>query len=159
MRKHFRSSMLKVFFVSAGFFTALSQLFAAVSIENLKVEYSKTPIGIDIRQPRFSWQMTASGSERGQMQTAFEIVVKDPEGSVAWDSKKIIDGTSLGKVYSGSSLKAGTRYSWTVIVWDQSGKSYSNSSWFETGLMNFNPDLSAWEGAKWIGGGSGDLVL
>ena len=41
---------------------------AAVGLANLQVEYSTTPLGIDVRQPRFSWQMTATAGERGRGQ-------------------------------------------------------------------------------------------
>lgn len=51
--------------------------------------------------------------------------------------------------YNGSSLEPETEYSWELIVWDAKGKSYTQSSWFETGLMN--PAIEAWDGAKWIG--------
>ena len=56
-------------------------------------------------------------------------------------------------------MQATTRYNWTVTTWDQDGKSSKETSWFETGLLNSNADLSAWDGASWIGGSSDDLVL
>jgi alpha-L-rhamnosidase len=59
--------------------------------------------------------------------------------------------------YGGEALKPTTRYTWKVTVWDNFGKSASAASWFETGLMDTG--LGAWSGAKWIGGGSEDLVL
>jgi hypothetical protein len=44
---------------------SLQQARAAVVIQNLQVEYRKTPLGIDAVQPRFSWQMAATAAERG----------------------------------------------------------------------------------------------
>ena len=69
---------------------------------------------MDIEKPRFSWQMVTSLNEHGQIQTAYEITVKDPDGGIMWDSKKVEEGTSLGIVYSGTPLKASTRYSWML---------------------------------------------
>lgn len=128
-----------------------------VVINNLEVEYTKTPLGIDVALPRFSWQMEAPAGKRGYAQTKYQILVKDAEGKAVWNSGKVTGSRSLGIVYGGSKLKAATRYTWTVTVWDQTGVTSTNTSWFETGLMN--TQLSAWDGAQWIGGGDEDLVL
>ncbi len=65
----------------------------------------------------------------------------------------------VGVNYAGKPLKPETRYEWKVTVWNQKGNASEASSSFETGLMNPDPDLSAWSGARWIGGGSDDLVF
>ena len=36
-----------------------------------------------------------------------------------------------------------------LSVWDAKGKALTQSSRFETGLMN--PEIGAWDGARWIG--------
>ena len=132
---------------------------AAAVVKNLRVEYRNTPLGIDVTQPRFSWQMATTAGERGYAQTAYQIEIKDPKGNVVWDTKRTDNSVSLGITYAGSPLKAATRYSWTVTVWNQAGAKITAGSWFETGLMDPAPDSSAWGGAKWIGGGDEDLVL
>lgn len=118
-------------------------------IVNLQVEYTDHPIGIDVKLPRFSWQMLAAEGSRGYNQVAYQIIVKDAQGKVVWNSTRIKSGTALAVVYAGSPLKAATRYSWTVTVWDQAGGVSSSGSWFETGLMDTG--MSAWDGAQWIG--------
>ena len=128
-------------------------------VQNLQVEYANTPLGIDVQNPRFSWQMAASGLERGVYQSAYQLNVMDPNGKVMWDSKKIANDKSLNIEYSGSPLKPVTRYNWKVTVWDENGRPAVGSSWFETGLMDPDPKLSGWDGATWIGGGDGDLVF
>ncbi len=138
---------------------AVFQAHADDVITNLQVEYEKTPLGIDVAQPRFSWQMATTAGERGYSQTAYQLTVKDSKGNVVWDTRRIERSTSLGIGYAGSPLKSATRYSWTVDVWDQSGKKMAAGSWFETGLMDPAPDSSAWGGAQWIGGTDADLVL
>ena len=132
---------------------------AAMEVKNLMVEYLKNPMGIDVEQPRFSWQMIAPEGERGYTQAAYQIIVTNPEGEIMWDSKKVTDNESLNIHYAGSQLQPATRYNWSVTVWDQNGINASESAWFETGLMNPDPDLSAWDGATWIGGDDDDLVL
>jgi alpha-L-rhamnosidase len=128
-----------------------------VTVQGLMTEASVTPLGIDEKKPTFTWQMQAGG--RGYQQTAYQIVVTDAGGTVAWDSKKVNSSYSLNIPYAGSALRPATRYTWKVTVWDQTGTPASASSWFETGLMNADPGLSAWDGATWIGGGDEDLVL
>lgn len=129
------------------------------NVVNLTTEYTKTPIGIDVQFPRFSWQMDALPGQRNIFQTAYQLVVKDPGGNLCWDSGKIMSGNSIGVSYAGIPLKASTRYTWDVKVWDRKGKTSTSSSWFETGLMNGSPGLEAWEGAEWIGGSDEDMVL
>lgn len=129
------------------------------NLDSLCVEYSETPLGIDVEKPRFSWQMKVPDKKRGYCQTAYQIVVKDPAGKVMWDTQKVPGGISVGIQYAGSALQAAAKYNWQLTVWDQNGNNESESSWFETGLMNSNSDLSAWDGAKWIGGGDDDLVF
>jgi len=150
--------MMKALVLSSIFFASLAfNSSAQTKIQGLLTESESTPLGIDISRPHFTWQM--SSARHGAMQAAYRIEVKDPKGQVAWDSDKISSGESLNIPYQGSELKATTRYTWKVTVWDQDGKQLTSSSWFETSLMNSDPDLSAWNGAQWVGGGDDDLVL
>jgi alpha-L-rhamnosidase len=135
----------------------LGSVFSQGSIQNLKVDYQAQPLGIDISNPHFSWEMHAKGSKRGYTQKAYQIVVTDPNNQVVWDSKKVNSDMSHGIEYVGTALKATTRYAWKVLVWDNFNKETSNTSWFETGFLS--PKIEAWSGAQWIGGGDDDLVL
>ena len=154
-----RPSVKRIPILASVLLCTVLQARAAAVIKNLQVEYRNTPLGIDVTQPRFSWQMATTAGERGYAQAAFQIEVKDPKGIVVWDTKRTENSTSLGIQYAGRPLKAATRYSWTITVWHQAGAKLTASSWFETGLMDPAPDSSAWGGAKWIGGGAEDLVL
>jgi alpha-L-rhamnosidase len=157
--KIFRSCLFQLLVITAIFTGYNIQLQAAALIENLKVEYSKTPLGIDVKAPRFSWQMITDAGERGYYQAAYQVVVTDQDGTIVWDTKKVSDNSSVGIRYSGTPLNATTRYEWTVTVWDQNGKPATNTSWFETGLMNPDPPPPASNAAKLIGGGPDDLVF
>ncbi|PXY39311.1 alpha-L-rhamnosidase [Flavobacterium cheongpyeongense] len=139
---------------------------ANIQISNLKVENAVTPIGLDVSQPVFSWQMQNSGSNIGCYQTAYQIIVTNHVGQEVWNTGKVNSGTSINIKYKGENFKSATLYNWTVNVWNQKGKKYAAHSWFETGLMNpkmvTNSDLdksTAWSGAKWIGGNPNDMVL
>jgi alpha-L-rhamnosidase len=152
-------SVARIVTVAALLACSVIQAQAALVVKNLQVEYRSTPLGIDVQQPRFSWQMEATAGERGVSQTAYQIEVRDPRGALAWDSKKIDSAGALHITYSGSTLEAATRYAWTVTVWTQAGAKLTATSWFETGLMDPSPYSAAWNGAAWIGGGHDDLVL
>jgi alpha-L-rhamnosidase len=132
---------------------------ADLLIVNLKVEYAETPMGIDVERPRFSWQMAVPGNRRGYKQTAYQLAVTDESGKTVWNSGKIKSDVSLNIEYNGLPLSATTRYNWVIDVWDQEGQKHAAKSWFETGLMSAGPSLSAWSGAKWIGGHDDDMIL
>ncbi|NJB70196.1 alpha-L-rhamnosidase [Saonia flava] len=131
--------------------------FSQTEIGNLKVEYQKEPLGIDIEKPQFSWQMIAIDEARNQYQTAYRLVVKSENDEIVWDTENVISDESLAIQYNGKPLKSSTRYNWTVSVWNQDQKEIKSSSWFETGLLNPDSNLSAWNGAKWIGGTAEDI--
>lgn len=128
-------------------------------IEHLQVEYSNTPLGIDVPSPRFSWQTVTPMGQRGYTQAKYQIEVKDAKGVLVWNSGKVVSDRSLDITYGGQPLKAATRYTWKVTVWDEKNIPSGNSSWFETGLMDGSSALTAWDGANWIGGATKDMVL
>ncbi len=144
--------MMVVCLLTAGVLDA-----RAASVRNLQVEYRRTPLGIDVAAPRFSWQIDAAAGERAVSQAAYRIDVADSAGARVWESGKVEGDRSVHIVYAGSPLRAATRYTWTVTVWTRAGATLSGSSWFETGLMD--PSPAAWSGAAWIGGADHDLVL
>ncbi len=131
----------------------------ANKVTALQVEYQETPIGIDVQTPRFSWQMSSDNTTRGIAQRSYSISVKDESGNMYWSSGEIQSDKSLGILYTGKPLQAASRYFWSVSVKDNKGGNESETSWFETGLMNPDPSLSAWSGAQWIGGNGNDLVF
>jgi alpha-L-rhamnosidase len=135
----------------------VSASLAKTGIYDLAVEYQQTPIGIDVKEPRFSWKMISGNDKYGVYQTAYQIQVTAPDGKVMWNSKKVRKRESVHIIYEGMPLESETRYDWTLTVWDHKDKAVKNQSWFETGLMNH--DISAWDGAQWIGGGNEDLVF
>lgn len=121
--------------------------FAQVKVQYLLTENLTNPIGLDVTQPRFSWQLVTD--KKNVQQTAYEIMVFAPKGSV-WKSGKITSDSSVHVAYKGTPLQSGTRYTWEVRVWDNSGKPspWSEPAFFQTALFH----LSDWK-AKWIAPG------
>lgn len=116
------------------------------SVVRLQTEYLENPVGIDVSQPRFSWQMRSS--ERGARQTAYRIVVARDSGlrDIVWNSGRVDSDVSLHVRYGGPALSPSTRYYWRVTVWDEKEREESSiRAFFETGLLR-----SGWSGARWI---------
>ena len=102
------------------------------------------PIGIE-SNPAFSWKMASS--ERGIMQSAYEIVVTDEVGTTVWHSGKVESSKQTNVAYEGDALKSRTRYTWQVVAYDQHGEATeSAASYFETGILS----QEEWSEAKWI---------
>ncbi len=101
----------------------------------LRTEYLKTPLGIDIKKPRFMWNV-----EGGVKQTAYRIITDH------WDSGKV--ETSTMSVSYPKSLKSRQIVKWKVQIWDENDApgEWAESS-FEMGLL----EDSDWI-AKWITG-------
>jgi len=118
----------------------------------LRCEYAVNPLGIDVAQPRFSW--TLESSQRGKIQTAYQILVASSEEKIKaeigdkWDSGKVISDQSVNVAYKGRALASGEKCYWKVRVWDEDDgvSAYSTPAMFEMGLLK----ESDWKG-KWIG--------
>ena len=139
-------------FAAAMMLTNFSSAQSNIWLDNLEVNRMENPIGLDSTRPFFGWQMKSNLTNPADIhQTSYEIIVKDSNGNILWDSGRISDGKSQNIIYSGRNLKPETRYIWNLRVWDQDGNLTESTSTFETGLDG------NWSGAKWIG--SNDLPL
>ena len=127
---------------------------AALEPVALQCEYRTNPLGIDEKQPRLSWQFRSVA--RGQMQTAYQIIVAssaerlEPDRADMWNSGKVMSTENIHIPYNGKPLQSRQRYFWQVRVWDKdgSGSTWSSPAWWEMALLS--PD--EWT-AKWIDDG------
>ena len=116
----------------------------------LRCEYLSNPVGIDVKQPRFSWAL--EHSERGEKQSAYQIIVStepSAEKGDMWDSGKANTDESVHVLYNGKPLESDRTYYWKVRYWDKNGVAspYSRIASFDTGLFL----RQEWK-AEWIGG-------
>ncbi len=116
----------------------------------LRCEYLVDPMGVDMAKPRFFW--IVDHPERGQVQSAYQVVVStDPNAAAGdvWDSGKVASARSTQIVFAGRPLVSDASYFWKVKAWDRDGREspWSAAARFDTGLF----DRSDWKGV-WIGG-------
>jgi alpha-L-rhamnosidase len=120
-----------------------------LSLKDLTVDHMVNPIGIDNKQPRFSWKINGTGNNI--MQTAYLLKVATDEkfssSKIVWQSGKVESGESILQAYQGPALKSGQLYFWQVKIWDNKGKEskWSAVSYWEMGLLS----QLEWK-AKWI---------
>lgn len=122
------------------------------AIENPRCEYRVDPLGIDVTQPRLSWEM--NDPRRGARQTAYQILVAGtPEKLAAdqgdlWDSGKVVSDQSTQIVYAGRPLESRMRCYWKVRAWDADGtpSAFSKPALWTMGLLKPGEFQ-----AKWIG--------
>ena len=137
----------KLFLAITAFLTLLPA--GAQEITRLTTEYMDRPMGIDVKQPVFGWQMQSD--RYGAAQTAYRIVTATSQedlenGTYTYDSGTVNSPASVCIKYNGPELAPCTRYYWQVLVTDERGKVHeSPASWFETGLMG-----GLWGNAMWI---------
>ena len=124
---------------------------ASIRVGDLRCEYAADPLGIDVPRPRFSW--TLASEERGQVQTAYRILVASSLRKLSagfidkWDSGKVESARPINVPYEGPALSSGEICYWKVRCWDKAGKpsDYSGPAKFEMGLLRY----ADWKG-MWI---------
>ncbi len=120
----------------------------SLSLVNLKCEHKVNPLGIDIIQPRLSWQLQTD--RRGVIQTAYQIRVTCGDVPV-WDSGRVESDCSHLVSYGGPALSSGQRCEWRVRVWDNQGQvsDWSEPAWWEMGLLNPDDWVAQWIEPEW----------
>ena len=134
-----------------GFLLSIQQFFGQVTVRNLRCEMLVNPLGIDIKEPRLSWQLNAD--QRNVQQTAYEIIVSSSREKLSmndgdiWSSGKVNSSQSIHIKYAGKVLQSGTEYFWKVKSSTNKGETtWSEPANWSMGLLNKND----WK-AKWIG--------
>lgn len=124
---------------------------STVEVKNLRLEMKENPLGINVTQPRFSWQI-ASG-QPSLVQVSYQIqVAATPEqlqsgDGLLWDSGVVRSDESVLVPYAGKALESGQPYYWRVKL----GTNQGETPWSETGSWSMALlDNSEWK-ATWIG--------
>jgi alpha-L-rhamnosidase len=126
--------------------------FSALTPVQLRCDYVKNPLGVDLLPPRLFWQLASN--QRGQFQMAYQILAASTAEILAqdkgdlWDSGHVKSGETIQIPYAGKALKSLQQVFWKVRVWD---KSYEVSGWSQPASWTMGILSEAdWQG-KWIG--------
>jgi alpha-L-rhamnosidase len=116
---------------------------ASVRPEQLTCEYLKHPVGIGAAVPRLTWIPVAiSAQERGQRQTAYQILAASSPESLAkdwgdlWDSGRVESNSTALVSWGGKPLTSRVRVLWKVRLWDEANQcgEWGEPASFSTGL-------------------------
>ncbi|RKY05352.1 rhamnosidase [Candidatus Poribacteria bacterium] len=123
--------------------------------KGLRCEYRVNPLGIDVPNPRLSWELEPVDPEsRGARQTAYRIIVSSSRENLErdvgdlWDTGRVELDETAQIVYSGEPLRSGMECWWKVMIWDDEGEpsEWSEPARWSMGLLR----KEDWR-AKWIG--------
>lgn len=126
----------------------------ALAAAHLRCEYLVDPLGIDVLQPRLTWELEATDpAARAVRQSAYRILVAgsraalDADCGDLWDSGRVESEETCNVVYAGRPLASRAQCFWKVRSWDGDGRA---SAWSKPGRWTmglFSP--SDWH-AQWI---------
>ncbi len=125
---------------------------APIRPDSLRCEYGVDPLGIDTARPRLSWILQSG--ERGQKQTAYEVVAASSLAKLAkgekdlWDSGQVPSGETTHVPYGGQPLASSQPVFWKVRVWDKDGRA---SAWSRPASWTMGVLRDADWQARWIG--------
>ena len=138
------------FFCIFCFLTGFVQ--AQVTPIELRCEYLQSPLGVDVPNPRLTWQL--HDNRYGAVQLGYRVIVGTDSVAVAngtgdiWDSRKV-ESDAMIAVYNGKVIEPFTRYFWRVEIWDKDNAIRTSCvTSFESGMVQ----QSNWKGA-WISDG------
>lgn len=122
-----------------------------ISVNNLQCEMLNNPEGIDVLQPRLSWQIDANVND--VKQTAYQIIVASTHENLnantadLWDSGKVTSNESVNIIYNGKTLENRQNAFWKVKIWTNKGEIQSEKAFFSMGILNY----ADWKSTRWIG--------
>jgi alpha-L-rhamnosidase len=120
---------------------------------DLRCEYRRNPLGIDVEQPRLAWRLEAAPGARGVAQSAYRILAAsgpallEPGKADLWDSGRQPGSRTIQISYAGKPLASGMTVYWKVASIDAAGAAaWSDAAHWSMGILR----PAEW-GAQWIG--------
>jgi alpha-L-rhamnosidase len=112
-------------------------------VVDLRCEYQRDPLGIDVVRPRLSWHCETPIPN--WTQAAYEIAVEDARTAApVWRSGRVESAESVLVTWGGPDLRSRQACVWRVRVWGSAGdeSAWSEPARFEAGLVE-TPDWRA----------------
>jgi len=139
---------LFVLFIS---FSLIAEDLSPMVPYDLRCEYLKEPLGVDLLNPCLTWKLKNNSSEKGIFQTAYRIIASssleklNQNAGDLWDTGKV-NQNNLQIQYAGKTLEPGLKVWWKVCVWDQKNRvsEFSEPSFWEMGLISDNNWNANW---------------
>lgn len=132
-------------------FLSFKQEEKAINLNHLRCELLVNPVGIDVINPRLSWEIKAN--LRGVEQIVYQVLVASSVEKLAknegdlWNSGKVFSSETIHNQYAGKPLKSRQACFWKVKIWTNKGETtWSENASFSIGLRNYVD----WKG-RWIG--------
>lgn len=122
-------------------------------VVDLRCEFMKNPLGVDLIQPRLSWQLR--DERRGARQRAYQLQAASRAEALVlgkadlWDSGRVVSDQSHLVAYAGPELRSGQWVYWRVRVWDQEDQPSAWSEPAHWSMGRLTPE--DWCPAMWIG--------
>lgn len=128
-----------------------AKLAAQVALQNTTCEMLFNPRGIDVVQPRLSWEIVSKG--HNVKQQSYQLLVASTldklnanEGDL-WNPGKVNLPQSIHVKYAGAKLKSRMATFWKVKVWTTAGESeWSAPNTFTMGLLYYKDWPKGWIG-------------
>ncbi|MBC7847920.1 MAG: glycoside hydrolase family 78 protein [Flavobacterium sp.] len=147
-----KKSFLYTFILIASLCFSLAQAQNKISVTNLQCEMLNNPEGIDVVQPRLSWQIKSDVND--VKQTAYQIIVASTLENLnvnkadLWDSGKVASNESINIIYNGKKLGDRQNAFWKVTVFTNKGEIKSaTTAHFSIGILTYTD----WKSTRWIG--------
>ncbi|HQE35160.1 MAG TPA: family 78 glycoside hydrolase catalytic domain, partial [Flavobacterium alvei] len=147
-----KKTFLHTFILIASLCFSSAQAQNKISVTNLQCEMLNNPEGIDVVQPRLSWQIKSDVND--VKQTAYQIMVASTLENLnankadLWDSGKVTSNESVNIIYSGKKLGDRQNAFWKVTVFSNKGEIKSTSTaHFSIGILTY----ADWKSTRWIG--------
>lgn len=143
------TTLILLFFTMIS--VAISHPDQDIAVDHLKVEMLTNPAGIDVENPRLSWEIITETPSTYQQ--AYQVLVASdpsllsPDKADLWNSGKVDAEESTNIRYAGEELDKDTKVYWKVKVWTNHGESdWSERAHWILGLRYYKD----WKG-RWIG--------
>lgn len=115
-----------------------------ITVSKLYTEYIENPIAVTKGNPRFSWKLASDLPNL--LQEAYQLTVVNEDGSVLWDSGRILSQKNMAQMKTSESLQSNHHYQIKLELWFTNGMTVTcDDFYFETGLLQ----IADWQ-AKWI---------
>ena len=119
----------------------------------LRTEYLTDPLLIATAAPRFSWVLPTAPTDRGVVQSAYQITVTagNASGPLVWSSGRVASAEQSQVAYAGPPLPPDATLVWTIQWWDGAGAAAPPSAPAFFGTAPGDDAAWAASGAQWIG--------